>query len=277
MPLGTTWFYVVTNTTAQNVNLAIVTDITITNELGNYLAGVQQFEQLDLWKCASLLPLRVRHKPGVGGRVRHAGADAGVFPAAHDAARDEQSGALQGALDQWRSLAARAYDLQVQKSTANFQGWGLLNLPNSLPVSITNGVTHLGAASMQIFDQSPASALATGQSQTRLVTVNELGRDVPLRVTLVWTDPPGNPTAGVKLVNDLDLIVTNLDTGDVFLGNNIGPSTTFTFPWDTNSAPTADAINNVENVYLAPQLGKQLRDYRAGPACQRQRRHGARE
>ena len=26
-------------------------------------------------------------------------------------------------------------------------------------------------------------------------------------MTLVWTDPPGNPVTGVKLVNDLNLIV----------------------------------------------------------------------
>ena len=43
-----------------------------------------------------------------------------------------------------------------------------------------------------------------------------------MRVTLVWTDPPGNPVASVKLVNDLDLIVTNLDdTNYVYLGNDI--------------------------------------------------------
>ena len=29
----------------------------------------------------------------------------------------------------------------------------------------------------------------------------------PLRFTLTWTDPAENPNAGVKLVNDLDLIV----------------------------------------------------------------------
>ena len=37
----------------------------------------------------------------------------------------------------------------------------------------------------------------------------------------MWTDPPGNPAASLKLVNNLDLVVTNLDTGEVFFGNDI--------------------------------------------------------
>ena len=73
---------------------------------------------------------------------------------------------------------------------------------------------------MQVFDQSPAEALATGQSRTRLFSVASSVQNQPLRLTLAWTDPPGNPAAGIKLVNDLDLIVTNLDSGEVFFGND---------------------------------------------------------
>ena len=66
---------------------------------------------------------------------------------------------------------------------------------------------------------------------------------------------PGNPAAGLKLVNDLDLVVTNLDTGQVFFGNDIPAASTFNLAWDTNAAPRPDLVNNVENVYLAPPLG----------------------
>jgi len=41
-----------------------------------------------------------------------------------------------------------------------------------------------------------------------------------MRLTLVWTDPPGDPSAAIKLVNNLDLIVTNLDETNVYYGNN---------------------------------------------------------
>src|SRR5260370_13453617 len=109
---------------------------------------------------------------------------------------------------------------------------------------------------MFIFDQGATNALATGESHTRFFALKSAAAQAqPLRVTLVWTDPPGNPVASTKLVNDLDLIVTNLDTGDVFFGNDIMPGDNVNMAWDTNGLPNPDAINNVENVYLATSGG----------------------
>ena len=54
---------------------------------------------------------------------------------------------------------------QVNNST-NSQGWGLISLTNSLPVGLSNSFVQ-AAAPMQVFDQNPADALATGQSHTR--------------------------------------------------------------------------------------------------------------
>jgi hypothetical protein len=80
------------------------------------------------------------------------------------------------------------YDLEVNASI-NYQGWGLPNLPTSIP-------TNLNAArdSMLIFDQSPTNALATGQKRTYTITVDPSAADSPLRVTLAWTDPPAIPS-----------------------------------------------------------------------------------
>jgi subtilisin-like proprotein convertase family protein len=133
----------------------------------------------------------------------------------------------------------------------NAQGWGLINLTNSLPVGLSNSLMQ-APAPMQVFDQNPADALATGQSHTRFVSLSPAAANAPLRITLVWTDPPGNPAASLKLVNNLDLVVTNLATGDVFFGNDMPPGNGFTQPWDTNTPPNLDVVNNVENVYLAP-------------------------
>ena len=145
------------------------------------------------------------------------------------------------------------YDFQTTNAI-NWQGWGLINLSNSLHGGLAK--PEAPTNSMFLFDQSPGRALSTGQRHTRVFHVTEEAQGEPLRATLVWSDPPGNPAASIKLVNDLDLIITNLDNGDVFFGNNILAGNDSNLPWDTNGPPPAsDVINNVENIYLSPPLG----------------------
>jgi len=151
-----------------------------------------------------------------------------------------------------RSLGV-PYDFQTEPSR-NYQGWGLVNLPTTLPQLLTNLNTQTSGPVL-LFDQNPAKALATGERHVRRLHLADAARAVPLRITLVWTDPPGNPAAGVKLVNDLDLVVTNLDTGEVYSGNDIPAGSEFTQATPTNSAPNPDVVNNVENVYIPELLG----------------------
>ncbi len=69
----------------------------------------------------------------------------------------------------------------------------------------------------------------------------------PFRVTLAWTDAPGNPAAFKQLVNGLNLKVTI--GGQLYLGN------VFAGP---NSVPGGilDQVNNMESVFLpAGQTG----------------------
>ena len=109
---------------------------------------------------------------------------------------------------------------------------------------------------MVMVDQNPTNALATGQSRTYKIALSPAATSQPLRITLVWTDPPGNPVASVKLVNDLNLIVTNLDTPNlVYFGNDIASGNDFNQAWDTNTVPNFDSVNNVENVFLSPLTG----------------------
>jgi len=139
-------------------------------------------------------------------------------------------------------------------STTNSQGWGLPHLPNSLPLSLTN--SPAASSSIFVFDQNPATALGTGESQTLLLSLSQNATNLPLRFTLVWTDPPGNPAAAIKLVNDLDLVVTNLDTGQIYLGNDFPAGSIFNQPRDPNSLPNDDYVNNVENIFLTPGSGR---------------------
>ncbi len=142
-------------------------------------------------------------------------------------------------------------------NTLNFEGWGLVKLPNSIPSALTNA-TPSGTNGIPLFfvDQSPTNTVATGDRRTWNVSVaSTAARAQALRVTLAWTDPPGNPAAAVKLVNDLDLVVTNLDSGQVFYGNQFAGSGTPPYSTAGDSNSIADNINNVENIFLAPSLG----------------------
>jgi subtilisin-like proprotein convertase family protein len=250
IPVGDTWHYAVGNTTTQSVTFDVVTVITLTNEHGNF------FQVLS----------NMNNELGTGPYYRY---ESGTSMAAADVSgmlalmqeffeqrlgRTNSPALMKGLLINGARSLSLPYDFGVTNEV-NFQGWGLVNLPTTIPGALTN--LNAPASSMFVFDQDPANALATGQSCTRLISVSSNAQDARLsmRLTLVWTDPPANPVVGVKLVNDLDLIVTNLDTGEVYFGNDIQAGNTANLPWDTNSAPNLDVVNNVENVYLGPPLG----------------------
>ncbi|MGD1083800.1 MAG: S8 family serine peptidase, partial [Verrucomicrobiota bacterium] len=131
----------------------------------------------------------------------------------------------------------------------NFEGWGLPNLSNSVPASLTS----TNGSSMAFFDQSPTNALQTGEWHNYTVTVTG-GTNYPLRMTLVWTDPPGNPAAGIALVNNLDLMVADNSGTNLYMGNDFpiggGPTGCFTQPSPTNSPDPSDIVNNVQCVNL---------------------------
>ena len=75
------------------------------------------------------------------------------------------------------------------------EGWGRVDLQKTLFPS--------NPRKMEYHDVTPG--LTTGGTDRYGVEVTDTTE--PLRVTLVWTDYPGSPTAGGGLVNDLDLSV----------------------------------------------------------------------
>jgi subtilisin-like proprotein convertase family protein len=146
------------------------------------------------------------------------------------------------------------YDFNTQlaslqpPSGPNEQGWGLPNLPNTLPSSLTN--TGGNDTSMLLVNQSTNDALATGQWQSYQINcLDGNATNFPLRFNLVWTDPPGNPAAGIALVNNLDLLVTSgaSTNSQIWLGNDFLSGDIFT---TNNSGDAPDFVNNVQNVYI---------------------------
>jgi subtilisin-like proprotein convertase family protein len=148
-----------------------------------------------------------------------------------------------------------AYNLQAN-NTINYEGWGLVNLPNSLPTNNPAYFNGTVPSSIYIQDQSPTNALATGDNHTFGVTI--LTNAATLRVTLAWTDPPGDPVAAIKLVNSLELVVTNMDNPTnpvVYYGNDIPAGGVFNTPETASNSVSVDVINNVQNIILQQPLG----------------------
>lgn len=122
---------------------------------------------------------------------------------------------------------------------SNTEGWGRVLADNAL-------YFPGDARKLIVKDVKNASGLSTG-GQTEY-TFNVDASTQQLRVTLVFTEPPGTSGAANPVVNNLDLEVVNpaatLYRGNVFSG---GSSTT---------GGTADAKNNVEQVHVnSPPVG----------------------
>jgi hypothetical protein len=106
------------------------------------------------------------------------------------------------------------------------EGWGRINMKYML---------NTGVPMKYINEEIPLSNAGTGVAV--IGTVADSTK--PVRITLVWTDPPG--VSNPALVNNLDLQVNVNGTfyrGNVFTG---GVST---------AGGTGDTLNNVENVFL---------------------------
>ncbi len=121
-----------------------------------------------------------------------------------------------------------------------------------IPYTRPNNVAGWGRANLGFISPPPAYALwfddrATGLNTGESVNyTHTLTRPLqvitstqPLRLMLVWTDPPASLSASAQLVNDLDLVVTG--PGGTYYGNDV---------------PTGDRLNNVEGIIINnPPIG----------------------
>lgn len=112
------------------------------------------------------------------------------------------------------------------------QGWGRVNLVNSL-------YPEGGRANWY---ENEGQHLAQGNFREYTFQA-EAGQI--FKATLVWTDPPASLTASQALVNNLNLTVL-APNGTLYPGNCFNASRT-----TAATGCPADAVNNVENVYIA--------------------------
>lgn len=120
---------------------------------------------------------------------------------------------------------------------SNTEGWGRLLLDNSL--YFTGDLSKL-----YVEDVRNADGLSTGQQAQYTFTVNSSA--VPLRVTLVFTEPAAAVNASNPTINNLDLEVVDpagtLYRGNVFSGGQ------------SSAGGSADTKNTVEQVHRTSPL-----------------------
>ena len=120
------------------------------------------------------------------------------------------------------------------------EGWGLVQLQRGL-------FFHGGGPCLVVFDVRNSEGLSTGQERIYTVEVEDFTE--PLKVVLVWTEPPGTAGATNPVVNNLDLEVTDPAGSITFRGNVFSGQ-------QSTTGGTADATNNVEMVLVnSPTVG----------------------
>ena len=134
------------------------------------------------------------------------------------------------------ALINGATDLGTADIPNNLEGWGQINLEQTILPK--DGSTVLST----YFDDKKSLRSGFG-------LLYELNFDPShgLDITLVWTDEAGSANSAQnqpKLVNDLDLILVD-PSGNQWLGNNFASGF-------STQAGTADGLNNVERIKLAP-------------------------
>lgn len=122
----------------------------------------------------------------------------------------------------------------------NNQGWGRVSLPN---IVLRAPDSDRGP---KIFSDQRHAFTANGQEH--LIRVAPVDTMRPLRITLVWTDPPGAANFSPALKNDLDLEVKELMSGDVYKGNVFANGFSVV-------GGNFDHLNNVECVYVEHPKG----------------------
>lgn len=253
-PAGGTWYYAIENPGARQVNFDLRTTVEIALNPQLAVNDPTNFYTFVVSNLNVNLRPYYRYESGTSVSAAHvSGMLALIQEFFEQKLKRPYSPALLKALvlNGARSINS-IYSFQVQ-NLINYQGWGLINLASTLPSALTN-TTDETKWPVRWLDQSPTNSLATGEQHTYRLTIPEDNQAADLKVTLVWTDPPGNPSASIKLVNDLDLVVSNEVNQEFFLGNDIPTGSDYNRVLGPADNLLFDNLNNVETVLIHAPL-----------------------
>ena len=119
------------------------------------------------------------------------------------------------------------------------EGWGRVNLTNSLfPSGRHTVVAYIDAEYEKALKKQGQKVIFNATDDYPI----RFSKSFPVNITLVWTDYPGTPTSGGRLVNDLDLILEAPD-GNIYYGNNIANGVSI-------PGRNRDTTNNIERIIL---------------------------
>jgi len=197
---------------------------------GTWISSLQSQSATDQYAWAPIDSL-YQYQGGTSQAGPHASGAAAVFVQYY---RQTHTNATPSPALVKAALINSATDMDDSFGTARVpnmdEGWGRVDLTPLLD----------SALGFEFNDQSVA--LTNSQVFAHQIVVGS--SDEPLKITLVYTDPPGFPGAIPALVNDLDLEVVGPD-GTLYRGNQ------FANGESVRNASSADRLNNVEAVHLA--------------------------
>ncbi len=127
----------------------------------------------------------------------------------------------------------------------NDQGWGRVSLEN-----IVQQAPDSDRGPKLFMDQRHAFT-TNGQEYKLTIAPDDPAR--PLRITIAWTDAAAAAGADPALVNNLNLEVTELATGNVYKGNVFRNGFSYADPSDPDDE--FDSLNNLECVYILNPAG----------------------
>jgi len=122
------------------------------------------------------------------------------------------------------TLASKDEITTLSSVPSYYQGWGRPQLDEILSIGVAANVFGL-----YVDDGSVAV-----QNVTNRLCIEVYSNLQPLKVTVVWTDPPASPAAGGILVSNIDLIMAAVGS----------------YEYRSNFAEDLDSVNNVEQLVL---------------------------